>query len=73
MKTKRRKAALEAIIYAADEPATIDQLARAMGEEKLEVQGRRWMSWWRAMRPKSAGSSARGGRRVQVVYEAAAA
>jgi segregation and condensation protein B len=33
-----RKAALEAIIYAADEPATIDQLATALGEEKLAVQ-----------------------------------
>jgi segregation and condensation protein B len=29
---------LEAIIYAADEPATIDQLAKALGEEKLAVQ-----------------------------------
>jgi len=33
-----RKAALEAIIYAADEPATLDQLATALGEEKLAVQ-----------------------------------
>jgi segregation and condensation protein B len=33
-----RKAALEAIIYAADEPATIEQLAAALGEEKLAVQ-----------------------------------
>src|SRR5215475_15475219 len=33
-----RKAALEAIIYAADEPATIEQLAAAVGEEKLVVQ-----------------------------------
>ena len=33
-----RKAALEAIIYAADEPATLDQLAAAFGEEKLVVQ-----------------------------------
>ncbi|HXR33886.1 MAG TPA: SMC-Scp complex subunit ScpB [Verrucomicrobiae bacterium] len=33
-----RKAALEAIIYAADEPATLDQLAAALGEEKLVVQ-----------------------------------
>ena len=33
-----RKAALEAIIYAADEPATLDQLAAAIGEEKLVVQ-----------------------------------
>jgi segregation and condensation protein B len=29
---------LEAIIYAADEPATIEQLAKALGEEKLVVQ-----------------------------------
>ena len=33
-----RLAALEAIIYAADEPATLDQLAAALGEEKLVVQ-----------------------------------
>ncbi|MGB9511989.1 MAG: SMC-Scp complex subunit ScpB [Candidatus Acidiferrum sp.] len=33
-----RKAALEAIIYAADEPATLDQLATALGEDKLPVK-----------------------------------
>ena len=33
-----RKSALEAIIYAADEPATIEQLASALGEEKIVVQ-----------------------------------
>jgi segregation and condensation protein B len=33
-----RKAALEAIIYAADEPATIEQLASTLGEEKMIVQ-----------------------------------
>src|SRR5258708_23216827 len=33
-----RKSALEAIIYAADEPATIEQLAQALGEEKIIVQ-----------------------------------
>jgi segregation and condensation protein B len=38
MTNEERKAALEAIIYAADEPATIDQLATAMAEEKLVVQ-----------------------------------
>src|SRR3977135_1029964 len=38
MTNEERKAALEAIIYAADEPATIEQLARALGEEKLAVQ-----------------------------------
>ena len=38
MTNEERKAALEAIIYAADEPATIDQLASALGEEKLAVQ-----------------------------------
>src|ERR1700741_5064767 len=32
------KAALEAIIYAADEPATLDQLASALGEDKLPVK-----------------------------------
>jgi len=38
MTSEERRAALEAIIYAADEPATIEQLARALGEEKLAVQ-----------------------------------
>jgi segregation and condensation protein B len=38
MTNEERKAALEAIIYAADEPATIDQLAAALGDEKLAVQ-----------------------------------
>ena len=32
------RAALEAIIYAADEPATIEQLAAALGEDKLPVK-----------------------------------
>jgi segregation and condensation protein B len=32
------QAALEAIIYAADEPATIDQIANALGVEKLEAR-----------------------------------
>jgi len=38
MTNEERKAALEAIIYAADEPATIEQLASALAEEKLAVQ-----------------------------------
>ncbi|MFI5092569.1 MAG: SMC-Scp complex subunit ScpB [Candidatus Acidiferrales bacterium] len=38
MTNEERKAALEAIIYAADEPATIEQLSQALGEEKLVVQ-----------------------------------
>ncbi len=38
MTNEERKAALEAIIYAADEPATIEQLANALGEEMLAVQ-----------------------------------
>jgi segregation and condensation protein B len=38
MTNEERKAALEAIIYAADEPATVEGLARALGEEKLTVQ-----------------------------------
>jgi segregation and condensation protein B len=38
MTPDERKAALEAIIYAADEPATLDQLAAALGQEKLAVQ-----------------------------------
>jgi segregation and condensation protein B len=33
------KAALEAIVYAADEPATLEQLATALGEDKLLVKG----------------------------------
>jgi segregation and condensation protein B len=37
MTNQERKAALEAIVYAADEPATIEQLAEALGEEKLAV------------------------------------
>jgi segregation and condensation protein B len=32
------QSALEAIIYAADEPATLEQLAAAVGAEKLEVR-----------------------------------
>jgi segregation and condensation protein B len=38
MTNEERKAALEAIIYAADEPATIEQLAATLGAEKLAVQ-----------------------------------
>jgi len=38
MTNEERKAALEAIIYAADEPATIEQLAATLGEEKIVVQ-----------------------------------
>jgi segregation and condensation protein B len=38
MINEERRAALEAIIYAADEPATIEQLAKTLGEEKLAVQ-----------------------------------
>jgi len=38
MTSNERKAALEAIIYAADEPATIEQLATALGEDKIAVQ-----------------------------------
>jgi len=38
MSADERKASLEAIIYAADEPATIEQLAKAVGEPKAEVQ-----------------------------------
>ena len=32
------KSAVEAIIYAADEPATVDQIARALGAEKDQVR-----------------------------------
>jgi segregation and condensation protein B len=38
MTNEERRAALEAIIYAADEPATVEQLADALAEEKLAVQ-----------------------------------
>ncbi|HVO58866.1 MAG TPA: SMC-Scp complex subunit ScpB [Dongiaceae bacterium] len=38
MTNDERKAALEAIIYAADEPATLEQLASALGEDKIVVQ-----------------------------------
>ena len=38
MTNEERRAGLEAIIYAADEPATIEQLTKALGEEKLAVQ-----------------------------------
>jgi segregation and condensation protein B len=38
MNSDERKAALEAIIYAADEPATIEQLAKALDEPKAAVQ-----------------------------------
>lgn len=38
MTNEERKAALEAIIYAADEPATVEQLAKTIEEEKLMVQ-----------------------------------
>jgi segregation and condensation protein B len=38
MSADERKAALEAIIYAADEPATIEQLAKALDEPKVAVQ-----------------------------------
>jgi segregation and condensation protein B len=38
MSSDERKAALEAIIYAADEPATIEQLAKALHEPKAAVQ-----------------------------------
>jgi segregation and condensation protein B len=38
MTSEERKAAVEAIVYAADEPATVEQIANALGEEKLAVQ-----------------------------------
>src|SRR4030081_1332348 len=38
MTNEERKAALEAIIYAADQPATIEQLAKTRGKEKLAEQ-----------------------------------
>ncbi|HEV2342356.1 MAG TPA: SMC-Scp complex subunit ScpB [Candidatus Acidoferrales bacterium] len=38
MTEQELQSALEAIIYAADEPATLDQLAAAVGAEKMEVR-----------------------------------
>src|SRR5271165_5272403 len=38
MNASEIKGALEAIIYAADEPATLEQIASAVGEEKQVVQ-----------------------------------
>ena len=38
MNAQELKAALEAIIYAADEPATLEQLAQALGEGKSAVR-----------------------------------
>src|SRR3989442_3779117 len=38
MTNEERKAALEAIIYAADEPVSAEQLATALGEAKPAVQ-----------------------------------
>lgn len=35
---KELRAVLEAIIYVADEPATVEQMARALGAEKAEVR-----------------------------------
>jgi segregation and condensation protein B len=39
MTPEEMQAALEAIIYAADEPATLDQIAHALGVEKIEARG----------------------------------
>lgn len=38
MDPKELRAALEAIIYVADEPASVEQMARALGVEKAEVR-----------------------------------
>ncbi|HTU35178.1 MAG TPA: SMC-Scp complex subunit ScpB [Candidatus Acidoferrum sp.] len=38
MTPQEMQSALEAIIYAADEPATLDQLCNALGAEKVEVR-----------------------------------
>ena len=38
MSPQETQAALEAIIYAADEPATLDQIAKALGVEKPEAR-----------------------------------
>src|SRR2546428_393471 len=38
MTNEERRAALEAIIYAADEPVSVEQLATALGEAKPAVQ-----------------------------------
>jgi segregation and condensation protein B len=38
MTPEETQAALEAIIYAADEPATLDQIAHALGVDKTEAR-----------------------------------
>lgn len=38
MDSKELRAALEAIIYVADEPASVEQMARALGAEKADVR-----------------------------------
>jgi segregation and condensation protein B len=38
MTSQEMQSALESIVYAADEPATLDQLAKALGAEKTEVR-----------------------------------
>ena len=73
MTNEERKAALEAIIYAADEPATIEQLATALGEEKLAVQcfAGRTRRELRERWPRHRDSRSR--RRLQALHQAAAA
>lgn len=39
MTSQELQASLESIIYAADEPATLDQIAKALGVEKAEARG----------------------------------
>ena len=39
MTASELKASLEAIIYAADEPVTVEQMARTVGMEKAEIRG----------------------------------
>ena len=72
MTNEERKAALEAIIYAADEPATIEQLATALGAEKLAVQSS-LDELVASYASEERGIEVRGGRRrLQDVHEAAA-
>jgi chromosome segregation and condensation protein ScpB len=68
MTNEERKAALEAIIYAADEPAMIEQLAKALGEEKLAVQAS-----LDELVASYATEDSQGSWRVQTVHQAAAA
>ncbi len=66
------KGALEAIIYAADEPATVDQMATAIGIEKSELRPALDELVASYARGRSRHGNPRSRRRLQVLYQAAA-